>query len=304
MSDELVENNHSKMVTHVDGVMEPATLCEMRTFGRSLASIGAIWAKYREQPISEVMSPLDDMAHPEWDKHAIHYRSVGTNAIELILNAMLATRKTTVGSILDMPCGFGRVTRHLSAAFPDARLYASDLYINRIQFCAKEFKAVPIASNQDFRKVEFPEKFDLIWCGSLLTHLPEREFRDALLLFANSLADNGVAIITTLGRASPFVQREVFPYLSQDIYDASKIEEDFARNGFGYADYNEGAKFFKQEKYGIAFISPSFVLKCLENNPRVTVRGLSERGWDDQQDVVVIHKVPLNSRLDPDLLRA
>jgi SAM-dependent methyltransferase len=185
--------------------MEPARLGETRAFGQSLRSIGDIWDRYRERPISGVLSPHDDMTHAEWDKNAIHYRSVGSNAIEIILGAMLATRMTKIDSMLDMPCGFGRVTRHLAAAFPDARLHACDLYRDRIEFCAREFHAIPIESNQDFTKVAFPEKFDLIWCGSLLTHLPEQEFRSALSLFASSLTENGIAIITTLGRASPFV---------------------------------------------------------------------------------------------------
>lgn len=275
--------------------MKSAPFREMRAFGRSLRSIGNIWDKYRERGISDVLSPYDDMTHPDWDKDGIHYQSVGSNAIEIVLGAMLATRRSNIDSVLDMPCGFGRVTRHLTAAFPDARLYACDLYRDRIDFCAREFRAIPIESNQDFAKVAFPEKFDLIWCGSLLTHLPESEFRSALSLFANSLAENGIAIVTTLGRASPFVQREVFPYLPADIYVASEIETTFARTGFGYADYGQAEKFFNQEKYGIAFISPSFVLRCLEDNPSIKVIGLSERGWDDQQDFVVIYKAPLNS---------
>jgi SAM-dependent methyltransferase len=274
---------------------------ETRSFGQSLKSISDVWERYRGQKISDVISPLDDMAHPEWDKDRSHYRSVGINAIEIVLGAMLSCRKTKIDTILDMPCGFGRVGRHFAGAFPSARLYACDLYDDRIQFCAKEFGAIAVKSNQDFQKIKFPEKFDLIWCGSLLTHLPEREFRDALQLFANSLADGGIAIITTLGRASPFIQREVFQYLSKDIYESSEIEATFLRDGYGYADYNQGSRFFEQEQYGIAFISPSIVLKNLEGNGDIIVRGFSERGWDDQQDFVVIQKAPIATRVYPDL---
>ena len=274
---------------------------ETRNFGKSLESIAEIWAKYREHEVSDVISPLDDMAHPDWDKDRSHYRSVGINAIEIVLGALLSCRKINVDTILDMPCGFGRVTRHFPKAFPNARLYACDLYDDRIRFCAEELGAIPIKSNQDFKKVTFPEKFDLIWCGSLLTHLPEPEFKDALQLFADSLADGGIAIVTTLGRASPFIQREVFEYLHKDIYDSSRIESVFRSEGFGYADYNWSSLFFEQDQYGIAFISPSFVLKSLEGNSNITVRGFSERGWDDQQDYVVIQKAPIEARLYPDI---
>jgi SAM-dependent methyltransferase len=274
---------------------------ETRHFGRSQKSIADIWARYRAQKVSDVISPLDDMVHPEWDTDQSHYRSVGINAIEIVLGAMSSCRKTGIGSILDMPCGFGRVSRHFAAAFPEARLYACDLYDDRIEFCAKEFGATAIKSNEDFRKIVFPEKFDLIWCGSLLTHLPQREFKDALKLFVDSLADGGIGIITTLGRASPFIQREVFEYLPAAIYKSSKIEATFLRDGYGYGDYNMGSRFFEQEQYGIAFISPSFVLKSLEGYTDVMVRGFSERGWDDQQDFVIIQKAPIATRVYPDL---
>lgn len=241
------------------------------------------------------------MAHPEWDADRSHYYSVGINAIEIVLGAMLSCQITTVRSILDMPCGFGRVSRHFAAAFPAARLYACDLYDDRIDFCSKQFGAIAFKSNEDFRKIKFPEKFDLIWCGSLLTHLPEREFKDALQLFANSLAEGGIAIITTLGRASPFVQRKMFNYLSDEIYESSKIEETFLRGGFGYADYNDGSKFFEQKQYGIAFISPSFVLKCLEGEDGIIVRGFFERAWDDQQDALMIQRTSITARINPDM---
>lgn len=277
---------------------------EKRQFGHSLQSIAGHWAKYKDFKVSDAISPLDDMAHPEWDEDRSHYRSVGINAIEIVFGAMLSCRKSTIQTILDMPCGFGRVTRHFAAAFPDASLYACDLYDDRINFCEKEFGSIAIKSNQDFDKIKFPEKFDLIWCGSLLTHLPEREFKDALRLFVDSLAPSGIAIITTLGRASPFIQREVFQYLSNEIYNDSKIEESFLRDGYGYADYNQASRFFEQEQYGIAFISPSIVLKSLEEKSDVLVKGYSERGWDDQQDYVIIQKAPLATRVYPDLAGA
>src|SRR5258708_39084759 len=110
---------------------------ETRRFGQSLKSVADIWTRYREQEVADIISPLDDMAHPDWDKDGSHYRSVGINAIEIALGAMLSCRKIRIDTILDMPCGFGRVTRHFTRAFSGARVYACDLYDDRIQFCAK-----------------------------------------------------------------------------------------------------------------------------------------------------------------------
>jgi SAM-dependent methyltransferase len=130
--------------------------------------------------------------------------AVGEEALAIVLQALLLCGRTSVGRILDMPCGFGRVARHLRSAFPNARIYGCDLYDDRITFCAEQFGTIPIKSREHFQNIVFPEQFDLIWCGSLLTHLPAALFKEALQLFSRSLAENGLAIITLLGRASPF----------------------------------------------------------------------------------------------------
>ena len=141
--------------------------------------------------------------------------------------------------------------------------------------------------------MKFPEKFDLIWCGSLLTHLPERIFQDALRFFSRSLADDGIAIITLLGRASSFIHHNLFKYLPDDAFE--RVEEEYSLTGFGYADYDLQAKFFEQNSYGIAVVSPSYVMKCLENDYTIRVCGYLERHWDGQQDVLILKKTELAS---------
>ncbi len=42
-----------------------------------------------------------------------HYLQVGRGAIDLIVAAMVTAKRTDFGKILDLPCGAGRVTRHL-----------------------------------------------------------------------------------------------------------------------------------------------------------------------------------------------
>ena len=55
------------------------------------------------------------------------YFEVGRSAIEVIVAAMIAAEKTEIATVLDLPCGGGRVTRHLMALFPDAELFVGDL---------------------------------------------------------------------------------------------------------------------------------------------------------------------------------
>ena len=105
--------------------------------------------------------------------------------------------------MLDMPCGHGRVTRALRAAFPAAELVACDIDTDGVSFCRDRFGAVPVASCPDPMAVELPGTFDLIWVGSLFTHLPSASWHPFLQLFARSLVRGGVLCFTAAGPPSP-----------------------------------------------------------------------------------------------------
>jgi SAM-dependent methyltransferase len=152
----------------------------------------------------------------------------------------------------------------------------------KVDFCSERFGAVPVPSSEDFATLNLGRTFDLIWCGSLLTHFDETPFREALALFSRSLAPGGVALITLHGRYSPTFQRDVVGYLPHDRF--AEIEASYIARGFGYADYGN------QQGYGISLSSPSFVLGCLESDRSITTRGYVERGWDDHQDVLIVEK--------------
>src|SRR5204863_6830458 len=73
--------------------------------------------------VNTQIAPDDGM----WDGDMNHYFGVGQSALHCILVAMQAAQIDTVTNILDLPCGHGRVLRHLQSAFPGARLTACDL---------------------------------------------------------------------------------------------------------------------------------------------------------------------------------
>jgi SAM-dependent methyltransferase len=261
-------------------------------FSEVVSAVQRIENDYRERPLSTKISPSDDMVNTDWDHEHKHYFSVGRNALEIIFEAMILCRATDVSSILDMPSGFGRVTRHLKAAFPKAELYACDLYQDRIDFCAQELGAVPIKSKENFDEITFGKKFDLIWCGSLLTHLTAKQFESALGLFSASLSPNGMAVVTLHGRHSPFIQHNKWKYLPDKTF--ALAEAQYRAKGFGYADYNMPGRFFEQKTYGISLSAPSHSLMCLEADESVRIKSYTERHWDDHQDVLVFQKTPLN----------
>ena len=259
----------------------------------TLGSVTRILRTYQEHPFSRQMHPEDDMTHPDWDPKFEHYFDVGRSALDIILQGMIASQATNHATILDLPSGFGRVTRHLSAAFPDSRIYASELYQDRVDFCASAFGVHAVKSKEDFDAITFPENFDLIWCGSLLTHLPEKLFGKCLKLFSRSLNPNGIAVVTLQGRHSPFIQKHKWKYIDDAAF--AKAEAGFNTHGFGYVDYKNRAKFFEQDAFGVTLSAPSYVLRCLEADTSIRITGFMERRWDDCQDVAVFKKLPIDA---------
>ena len=130
----------------------------------------------------------------------------GPTRCAIIINALLANSRQPPQSILDFPSGSGRVTRHLRAFFPEARIVASDLYDDHLDFCREAFQIDCLLSRVNVSEIDFGEKFDLIFCGSLLTHLPEASFLDTINLLGRSLTDSGIAVITLHGRFSDHLQ--------------------------------------------------------------------------------------------------
>ena len=72
--------------------------------------------------------------------NAFHYLSVGLSATHCIREALCrAPAQYTVGSILDFPCGYGRVLRFLRAMFPNSEITAAEIDRTALDFCRRHF---------------------------------------------------------------------------------------------------------------------------------------------------------------------
>ena len=132
-------------------------------------------------------------------KDGDHYFTVGLSAIECLDAALQRAKSTTVREILDLPCGYGRVLRFLVQRFPQARITACELMPDAVRFCAETFGAVPAQSSYNLDELSFTTKSDLIWCGSLITHLDANRTRALLRFFARKLAAEGLLVFSTHG---------------------------------------------------------------------------------------------------------
>lgn len=86
---------------------------------------------------------------------------------------------------------------------PHARLPACDLNLDNVEFWARTFGAVPVPSSVQIDAIPLPADFDLIWCGSLLTHLPAEACRAFLRRFHRALQPDGLCLPCTGANTKP-----------------------------------------------------------------------------------------------------
>jgi len=216
-----------------------------------------------------------------------HYLAVGQSALRCVRTAMEAANKTHVRNILDFGCGFGRVLRTLKAAFPAAELSACDISREAVEFCAKTFDARPVLSSEDPAQIPFEDKFDLVWCGTVMTQFDAPQFLGFLDLFHSLLSPGGLLVFTTHG---PFVASQLRARISNyglDETSVSTLLESYDATGFGYANYPpEVLPLVGVSKYGVCVSKPSWVCRQIEAAPNMRLVTYTERAWDNHQDSV------------------
>lgn len=221
--------------------------------------------------------------------YAREYLIAGVSASRCIQAAVQSIGKDhAIGSILDFPCGYGRVLRFLKAIFPEADITAGDVQPGALDFCRRTFGATPILSSTDFTSLSLPRKFDLIWCGSLITHITETAAADLLGFFYRHLTDEGLCIFTTHGQlALDWIEQKTKTYsLSEE--SQQRIVRTFHERGYGYADY------VNETGYGISAVSRSRIVELARGIGKWEEVFFLDHGWDGLQDVYAFAMRPPN----------
>jgi len=246
-----------------------------------LVHFADLLGNYLQAEIDNCISPTDTMRN-QW------YMSVGASAALVVYGACVTSWIGRVGSVLDIPCGHGRVLRHLVKLFPDAEFDAADLDREGVDFCAKQFGATPIYSEEDLTQVDFGKKYDVIWVGSLFTHVSRVLTRAWLEHLTKFLNPGGILVATFHGRYSALKGLE-FGYIEHHLWQW--IVSEYAATGYGYANYPTGeGHAYMEGAYGISLSDPAVILKDAETIPDVRIFGYIERGWAGHQDVLVLGK--------------
>ena len=211
---------------------------------------------------------------------AQHYLSIGLFAVRCIENAFKqSSEKYDVRSILDFACGHGRVLRFLRAKFPKADITACEIDPEALHFCKRTFFVKTILSQKDFTKLSLLGRFELIWCGSLLTHIDEKAATNLLKLFHDHLSPGGLCIFTTHGQTSAKWIQDKRKTYALSSRDQQQVLSQFRECGYGYAEYEH------QPGYGISVVSHDRMLSIARGVGPWKETYYLERGWDNHQDV-------------------
>jgi SAM-dependent methyltransferase len=227
------------------------------------------------------------------------YFRVALSGYEAVRRALFSAGKApeSVREILDFGCGHGRVLRTLSAGFPDATVTACDLLEDGVDFCVKTFGARPLEAHEDLSLIAPPVKFDLIWVGSVFTHLPLERWRAFIEFFSQILATDGILVFTVHGRTSLWALENHTldkSYLTREQFDEVKAR--FKGEGFAYVPYesklikamaNAGVE-VSPGLYGLSYARPDWVCRLLTEYPRLALVSYTEAGWAGNHDTVAV----------------
>jgi SAM-dependent methyltransferase len=232
--------------------------------------------------VDRTVAPRDGMVAAGLEEQ---YFDLGRRALELIHFSSELCDKPHYPAILDLPCGHGRVLRWLRAHYPYADITACDLDRDGVDFCARQFGAKPVYSQPDLRELPFDARFDLIWVGSLVTHLNEERWLRTLDCLVKWTKECGVIVFSTQGRTVTSLLARGRRNVAENI-DKPALLEEFSRRGFAYQRYFESTP---EEDYGFAATSPEWLMRRLQRYPDVILRAYLEEAWG-MQDIVILYK--------------
>lgn len=208
-----------------------------------------------------------------------YYFATGKSAMECINKAMSAAGKphNSVTRVLDYACGYGRVLRWLMAAYPDAAVLGFDVDESAVASTQKTLGADTHVLDP---KLPSPltNRVDLIWIGSLLTHLDEAEATRVLAYLCNHLLPGGLLVCTTHGS---LVERRLRTRERNYGLNEARITESinsYDLTGYGFSSYEVSPG------YGISLVRPGKMIEVFEKAGLETVF-YEAVGWVKHQDV-------------------
>lgn len=243
--------------------------------------VSAAWANYRNTQVATAIHPDDHMfkTHARLDDYEI----VGESGLQVMLSALAVSRKQTVYRIMDFGCGHGRVGRYFRAAFPNAEMWCADIDPSAVKFCANLFGAHAVQSTPNFNDLKLPKGLDVIWVGSVFTHIDKGRMEALFDKLYEALGRGGLLIATFHG---------------QYYYETTKKNESmattyadllrqFEEKGHAYMPYPHKTAQVGMNDWGVSITSYDKVFELGRRHEDSQMVMYSEQGWANFHDVAV-----------------
>jgi SAM-dependent methyltransferase len=242
--------------------------------GMQPEKIYSMWSDYRSRGVNETVDKDDHMYNTA--QKPADYFWVGESGLQVVMSILMASPTKAVNSILDFGCGHGRVGRYLRAYFPDAKMTFADVDRECVKFCCGAFAGKGYETPHNFGELQFEDKYDLIWLGSVFTHI---DYERMKLLFDKlfaSLATAGVVIGTFRGN------KMYQTYLRNPEVAARDMDliKEFEEHGVAYKRYPN-----LPYDWGLSLVSPFRLIAIGERNPEARLVAYTEVGWANAHDV-------------------
>lgn len=169
--------------------------------------------------------------------------------------------------MLDFGCGFGRVSRFLAARFantePRPELWASDILTEALAFQEEHFGASTFPSARRPGDLEEgTDLFDLIYVGSLFTHLPETTFSAWLERLTGMLSERGILVFT--------------------VHDEALMPPQHSMTASGLCfEASSESRTLDPNDYGSSWVTPDFVRRQIADLGSATAA--SSPGWKSRR---------------------
>jgi hypothetical protein len=200
------------------------------------------------------ISPADEMfakailPNFEHDKSIAHFKFIESCGRLFVVYGQLVDQVfgdfAALRSVLDFASGYGRLTRFLVQKLPPDRIWVSDIYADAMVWQAATFGVNTVRSAT--APADFPHQgeHDIVFVGSLFSHLPSGLFRAWLGKLYSLLSPRGV--------------------LAFSVHDETYLPSDqrMDASGIRYFRFSESGT-LDADSYGMAYVTERYVAAAI-----------------------------------------
>ncbi len=215
-------------------------------------------------------------------EHAPGYSGSGKQIARLIGAHLPGPQGTSGLQGLDLGCGHGRVLRHLVTDFPGMQWTAADIDRSAVRFCQREFGVTGVVSSPRFSEVHLPGcPYDVVWMGSLVTHLAAAAEEDLWALLRRSMRPGALLALSAMG---PACLDRLDVMMPSGSAQRARLELEMAETGRAYVNYRH-----YRSPYGLTFHTKEALESRVRDTfgPGTDVLTFEDRAWLEFQDLYV-----------------